>query len=167
MAGPLTISAMTSFTGSLAGTELIPIVSPGNSTASNANYKVTSSTFAALLLTSAGALFLNVEDQTLGGGANVTAKNLGTASTTVTVDCGARPLQYLVNNGAFTLQAPSNDGSCMVLMTNAASAGVVTFSGFSVGSSTGDSLTTTNGNSFTLSVWRINGISGYRIAAHQ
>ena len=108
---------------------------------------------------------LNIEDQTLAGGANVTAKSLSTGN--ITVDCGARPLQYITNGGAFTITAPASDGSCMLLITNNASAGAVTFSGFTVGSSTGDALDTTNGHKFMVSIWRINGVSGYRIAAHQ
>jgi hypothetical protein len=108
---------------------------------------------------------LNAPDQTVSGGANVTSQTLSTGS--FTIDCGSRPLQYITNGGAFTITAPSNDGSCLLLITNNASAGAVTFSGFSVGSNTGDALTTTNGNKFTVDFWRINGTSGYRIAAHQ
>jgi hypothetical protein len=108
---------------------------------------------------------LNLADQTVTGGANVTAQSLTTGN--ITVDCGSRPLQFITNNGAFTITAPANDGSCMLLVTNGASAGAVTFSGFTVGSNTGDALTTTNTQKFTVSVWRINGTSGYRIAAHQ
>ncbi len=111
---------------------------------------------------------LATADQTLSGGANVTATNLGTKSSgTTTIDCGTVPLQYLTDGGAFTLAAPSNDGSCDVLVINNASAGAITFSGFSVGSNTGDTLDTTNAHKFTLSIWRINGTSGYRVAAHQ
>jgi hypothetical protein len=108
---------------------------------------------------------LTVADQTVSGGANVTAQSLTTGN--ITVDCGSRPLQFITNNGAFTITAPANDGSCMLLVTNGASAGAITFSGFSVGSNTGDALTTTNTQKFTVSIWRINGTSGYRIAAHQ
>jgi len=108
---------------------------------------------------------LGIEDQVLAGGASVTAKSLSTGN--ITIDPGARPLQYITNGGAFTITAPAADGSCMLLITNNASAGAVTFSGFTVGSSTGDSLTTTNTNKFTVSIWRINGTSGYRIVAHQ
>jgi hypothetical protein len=108
---------------------------------------------------------LATADQTLSGGANVT--QLGLTTGNVTIDCGSRPLQSITNGGAFTITAPANDGSCMVLVTNNASAGTITFSGFSVGASTGDPLTTTNTSKFTLSIWRINGTSGYRVAAHQ
>lgn len=108
---------------------------------------------------------LNIQGQTLAGGATVTSLSQSTGN--ITVDCGARPLQYITNGGAYTITAPAADGSCILLSTNNASAGAITFSGFSVGSSTGDSLTTTNGHKFSIMVWRINGTSGYRIAAHQ
>lgn len=111
---------------------------------------------------------LNIAGQTLTGGATVTAGNLGTVSSgTLTINCGTVPLQFFTNNGAFTLAAPASDSSCMVLMTNGASAGAVSFSGFTVGSSTGDALTTTNTQKFSFSIWRINSVAGYRVAAHQ
>lgn len=111
---------------------------------------------------------LTAADQTVTGGANVTSSNQGTKSSgTFTIDCGVCPLQYITNGRAFTLAAPANDGSCMLLVTNNASAGAITFSGFSVGSNTGDALTTTNTNKFTIGIWRINSVAGYRIAAHQ
>jgi hypothetical protein len=108
---------------------------------------------------------LNIQDQTVSGGANVTSLSLSTGN--VTIDCGSRPLQFITNGGAFTITAPANDGSCLLLSTNNASAGAITFSGFSVGSNTGDALDTTNGHKFTINIWRINGTSGYRVAAHQ
>jgi hypothetical protein len=111
---------------------------------------------------------LGTADQTQSGGANLTSYSIGTISSgTTTVDCGKNPAQYLTNGGAFTLAAPSNDGTCLVLVTNNGSAGAITFSGFTVGSNTGDALTTTSGNKFTISVWRINGVAGYRVAAMQ
>lgn len=111
---------------------------------------------------------LDLADQTLSGGANVTTSDQGTKSSgTFTVDCGVCPLQKCVNNGAFTLAAPANDGSMILLVTNGASAGTITFSGFSVGAATGDALTTTNTQKFSLHIWRVGSISGYRVAAHQ
>lgn len=107
-----------------------------------------------------------IEDQTVSGGAIVTSKSI-TLTGTVTLDPGARPLQYGTNTGAVTIAAPANDGSAAMLITNSASAGAITFSGFSVGSSTGDTYATTSGNKYTLFYWRINGTSGYRWAAHQ
>ena len=108
---------------------------------------------------------LTIADQTLSGGANVTSLSLTTGS--VTIDCGKSPLQFITNGGAFTITAPASDGSCIVLTTNNGTAGTITFSGFSVGSSTGDSLDTTNTHKFSLFIWRVNGTSGYRVAAHQ
>ena len=111
---------------------------------------------------------LDLADQTLSGGANVTSSNQGTKSSgTFTVDCGTSPLQYIVNGGAFTLAAPSNDGSCIVRSVNNGSAGTITFSGFTVGSNTGDALTTTNTSAFAIQIWRINGVSRYLISAYQ
>ena len=104
-------------------------------------------------------------DQTITDGANVTAALLSAGN--ITVDCGQRPLQYTTNGGAFTITAPSNDGSCVLLVTNNASAGAIAFSGFTVGSSTGDALTTVNGSKFMIYIVRINGVSSYTIKALQ
>ena len=108
---------------------------------------------------------LALADQTLSGGANVTSQSQSTGN--ITIDCGSRPLQFITNGGAFQITAPSSDGSCILLITNNASAGAVSFSGFSVGSNTGDPLTTTNTSKFSIHIWRINGTSGYAIKAHQ
>lgn len=105
------------------------------------------------------------EKQTLKGGARIQSRALVTGS--FTADPGLGPLQYITNNGAFTITAPSFDGSFMLLITNGASASTVTFSGFTVGTSTGDSLTTTNTNKFLVSIARVNGVSTYVIKALQ
>lgn len=113
---------------------------------------------------------LDLADQTLSGGANVTSAALAVVSNNVTIDCGRCPLQFLTGQQTtpWTITAPAADGSCMVLLTNPASAVVIpTFPGFTVGSNTGDALTTTANNKFTISIWRISGVSGYRVAAHQ
>lgn len=108
---------------------------------------------------------LNIADQTITGGANVTSLSQSTGN--ITIDCGARPTQFITNNGAWTITAPATDGSCLLLITNGASAQTPGFTGFTVGSNTGDALSNTIGSKFTLSIWRINGTSGYRVAAHQ
>jgi hypothetical protein len=112
---------------------------------------------------------LGTASQALTGGVHLTAHAYATGN--ITVDCGFNPVQYVANNAAFTITAPSADSSCLILVRNTASAGAITFSGFSVGSSTGDALTTVNGNIFTISVWRITdatgSVSGYRVAAMQ
>lgn len=113
----------------------------------------------------ATALQTNVADQTIAGGANVTSQSLATGN--ITVDCGSRPLQFITNGGAFTITAPANDGSCVLLVTNNASAGAITFSGFTVGPNTGDALTTTNTNKFMIFIVRINAVATYTIKALQ
>jgi hypothetical protein len=77
----------------------------------------------------------------------ITSKDLGTiASGTVTPDPQARAQQHYANNGAHTLAPSANVGSCLVDITNAASAGAITTSGFTrVG---GSAFTTTNGHKF-------------------
>lgn len=115
-----------------------------------------------------GLVSLAGTSQAFSGGILITAFDNGTKSSgTFTPVCGTAPLQYAANNGAHTLAAPAADSSCMILYTNGASAGAITFSGFSVGANTGDTLTTTNAQKFALSIWRINGTAGYRVAAHQ
>ena len=90
---------------------------------------------------------LDTADQTVTGGARVTSLSLGTpsAASTVTLDPGDRPLQHLTNNAAFTLAPGSNSGSIILDITNGASAGVITTSGFTkvIGA-----FTTTNGHKF-------------------
>lgn len=90
---------------------------------------------------------LGLEDQTVAGGAGVTSKSLGTVSSgTLTLDMGDRPLQHYTNNGAHTLAPGAVTGSCVLDITNGASAGATTTSGFTkVG---GDSLDTTNAHKF-------------------
>ena len=104
--------------------------------------------------------------QAISGGFTLTPNNLGTiASFTVAPNSGN--YQYGTNNGAFTMTAPASDCAVDILVTNGASAGAITFSGFTVGSSTGSALTTTNGHRFVISIRRINSISTYSIYALQ
>lgn len=108
---------------------------------------------------------LDLAHQVITGGANVTT--LGLATGNITIDCGNRPEQSITNGGPFTITAPAVDGSCLLLVTNNGAAGAIGFAGFSVGGATGDPLDLVAGNKFTIFVWRIGGISGYRVAAHQ
>ena len=93
---------------------------------------------------------LGTEDQVLAGGARVTSKDLGTptAASTVTLDPGDRPLQHLTNNAAFTLAPGANTGSILLDITNGASAGAITISGWTkvVGA-----FTTTDAHKFRCS----------------
>lgn len=118
-----------------------------------------------VLLTSLASLV--TADQTVSGGANLTSYSLGTLSSATTVDCGKNNNQYFTNGGAFTLTAPIHDGACYMLDTNGASAGTITFSGFTEGVNTGDLLDTTNGHVFGIMINRTNGVSHYLVSAYQ
>lgn len=122
-----------------------------------------------LLINSATNASLVNADQPLSGGANVIPLNLGSFSggATLNLDCGKRPLQFLANNGAFTIAASTNDGSCMVRITNGSTAGAVTFTGFTTNSNTGEPLDTTNGDIFFVTFARISSISTYLIKSLQ
>jgi hypothetical protein len=97
----------------------------------------------------ANLMVLDAEDQgPIAGGADVTSKSLGTISSgTVTPDPGDRQMQHYTNDGAHTL-APhaTKKGSFYLDITNGASAGAITTSGWT--KVTGDSFTTTNGHKF-------------------
>ena len=114
-----------------------------------------------------GFISATAVDQVLSGGCTVTSYSIGTPTGTYTVDPGLCPLQYLTNGGAFTIGAPANDGACSILVTNNATAGLITFTGFNVGASTGDPLTLTNTSNFIISIFRIDGVASYFIKALQ
>lgn len=114
----------------------------------------------------AGAAMLATENQTLTGGFAVTVKDLGTKTTgTHTMDVADRPHQKLVNGGAFTLAPGSIEGSCLLQITNNASAGAITTSGFTFVD--GDDFSTTNGDDFLCQVTVINGFSILTVKALQ
>lgn len=116
----------------------------------------------------AGSFLATGTTATITVGYTVTPSNGGTVSSgTFTVTPANGNYQYYTNNGAHTFAAPSSDCAVDVMVTNGASAGAITFSGFTVGSNTGSSLTTTNTNKFIISVRRINTTSTYSIYALQ
>jgi outer membrane protein assembly factor BamB len=85
-------------------------------------------------------------DQPVTGGFIITPLSGGTVSSgTYTPDPGDRPLHYYTNNGAHTLAPSSNTGKYDLEVTNGASAGTVTLSGWTKVSG---SFTTTNGDDF-------------------
>lgn len=94
------------------------------------------------------ALVLSVENQgPITGGAEITSKSLGTVSSgTTTLDMADRALQHYTNNGAHTLAPGTVVGAALVDITNGASAGAITTSGWTKVS--GDSFTTTNAHKF-------------------
>jgi len=100
-------------------------------------------------------------------GYTITPFNGGTVSSgTFTPSAANGNYQFYTNNGAHTFANPAADSAIDILITNGASAGAITFSTFTVGT-TGDALTTTNTNKFIVSVRRINSISTYLIKALQ
>jgi hypothetical protein len=119
--------------------------------------------------TAANTQFLLVAGhQTTTGGFRFTSYGLGAISSgTVTPDAMNGNYQYLTNTGAFTLAAPSTDCAIDLMVINSVGAGVVTFSGFTVGSNTGEPLNTVNGNKFVISIRRINGVATYLIKGLQ
>lgn len=87
-----------------------------------------------------------------------TPYNAGTKSAgTFTPDEANGNLQYYTNNGAHTLAPPANNTSLVIQITNGASAGAITTSGFT--KVTGTSPTTTNGDDFLAYITKINGFS--------
>lgn len=122
----------------------------------------------ALTAASAGSDYMHPgTTSTVTKGMKVTPHDIGTVSSgTTTLDMANGNYQKLTNNGAFTLAAPSDTGAIDLEITNGASAGSITFSGFTVGSSTGSALTTTNTNKFIVSIRNINGAT-YSIYAKQ
>lgn len=100
-------------------------------------------------------------DQTITGGYRLTPHDLSTIASSFTPDPANGNYQYGTNNSAITWNAPANDCAIDILVTNGASAGAITFSGYTVSSNTGDALTTTNGHKFIVSIRRINGVSTY------
>ena len=80
---------------------------------------------------------------TLTTGYDVTASDQGTKSSgTFTPEPSTREFQYIINGGAFTLAPPTETGSFLLTITNNASAGTITTSGF--GDVFGDTLVTTD-----------------------
>lgn len=79
-----------------------------------------------------------------------------------TVDPSQGNYQYATNDAARTITAPASDCAVDILITNHAStAGSITFSGFTVGSSTGSTYATTGNNKYLLSIRRINSVATY------
>lgn len=97
---------------------------------------------------------------TITKGYTFTANSLGNM-TNFTLDPTLGNYQYGTNHAAVTITAPASDCAISLLITNDATAGAITWSGFTVGSSTGDAFTTTNTNKFLVSIVRINGVATY------
>lgn len=103
---------------------------------------------------------------TISVGYTITPANLGNI-TSFTLNPALGNYQYGTNTAAFTLTAPTADCAVDILITNSATAGAITFTGFTVGANTGDALTVVNANKFIISIRRIATISTYTIKALQ
>lgn len=109
---------------------------------------------------------LAIEDQVVTGGFRVTSLDDGTQTTgTYTPDPGDRPLISITNGGAFTFADPAYDGAFAMLVTNNASAGTITFSGFDM--QTGSDLSTTDTEKFMLYITRVASSTHLHIEALQ
>jgi hypothetical protein len=99
-----------------------------------------------------------VPDKALPGGFFADSYSLGTISSgTVTPTRVNGNLQHYTNTGAHTLAAPTDAGSydIRIQITNGASAGAITLTGFNITS--GDTYTTTNGDDFFFHIAVHNG----------
>jgi hypothetical protein len=95
---------------------------------------------------------------TLTAGFAATPYNAGTKSSgTFTPDEANGNFQYCVNGGAFTLAPPTNNCTLIIQVTNNASAGTITTSGFT--KVTGTAPGTTDAEDFLAYVTKINGFS--------
>ena len=96
----------------------------------------------------ADTLFADVDD-TLTAGFSSTAVADGTKSSgTYTPATAGGNYKTIVGGGAFTLAPQTTVSSIVIQLTNNASAGTITTSGYTI--VTGDDLTTTNGHDFFL-----------------
>jgi len=128
-----------------------------------------SMTISGALTVGGGAVMVATGQQIITGGFRIAPYNIGTVSSgTITPDAFNGNYQYYSNGGAHTVAAPANDCAMDILVTNGATAGGITFSGFTVASgNTGDPLTATSGQKFIISIRRINGVATYVIKALQ
>lgn len=105
--------------------------------------------------------------RTLTGGFGATPHDRGTVTTTTQTPTFAEGnVQTMVRNGAFTLNPPaSGSGSITILVTNGASAGTLTTSGFTKANV--DELTNTSGDDFLFHITKIGTFSRLHVEALQ
>lgn len=113
----------------------------------------------------ADTLFADVADN-LTAGFSTTVYDAGTkTSGTFTPDQDNGNIQKAVNNGAHTLAPTTDDCAVIIQYTNAASAGTITTSGFTLVD--GDTISTTNGDDFFFYLTKANGFSLLTVKALQ
>jgi hypothetical protein len=110
---------------------------------------------------------LGTASQVMSGGVLINSLTQSTGN--ITVNCGARPQQYITGStSAWSITAPSNDSNCMLFLTNpASSVNIPTLTGFSTNTSSAATaiLNATANATFTIFIWRINGVSGINVIA--
>lgn len=112
-------------------------------------------------------LFRNITG-TIEAGFSLAPFDAGTKSSgTFTPDAADHNYQFYINGGAHTIAAPTVDCAITLLVTNSGSAGVISFSGFTVGANTGSPFTTVDAHKFRVSIERINGVASYSVYALQ
>ena len=107
-------------------------------------------------------------DDLLTGGYTTTADDDGTKSSgTYTPTPAGGNMKRIINGGAFTLGEPtaSGDYTLVIQITNKASAGAITLSGFTT--TTGSAFTTTNGHDFFVYITKCNGFKLANVVALQ
>jgi hypothetical protein len=107
-------------------------------------------------------------DDALTGGYTTTADDDGTISTgTYTPTPSGGNMKRIICGGAFTLAAPtaSGDYTLVIQITNNATAGAITLSGFS--RSVGSAFTTTDGHDFFVYITKCNGFTLANVVALQ
>jgi hypothetical protein len=103
-----------------------------------------------------------------GSGVTSTADDDGTFSSgTYTPTPVGGNMKRIINGGAFTLAVPtaSGDYTLVIQITNNATAGAITLSGFN--RTTGSSFTTTNGHTFLVFITKCNSIELANVVAMQ
>jgi hypothetical protein len=149
----------------LVGDPTVPTASPGD-----ADQSVASTAFVQAAITAALAAghFLQRDvTATTSVGYTITPYNLGNL-VSFTPNPALGNYQFGTNVGAVTLSAPTVDCAIDIMVTNSATAGAITFSGYSVNNlNIGDPLTVTNGHRFIISIRRMNFASTYVIKALQ
>lgn len=142
------------------------------SESSNAGSAISLSGSATVFVTARAEDLLGTAGQrTLTGGFDSDDEPLGTVTSgTVTPEVdgtGEENFKTLTANGAFTLAPPSTSGSCniTIAVTNGASAGTITTTGFTIVN--GDDYDTTSGNDFFFHIKKVGSFSSLTIESLQ
>lgn len=159
--GQVNLSSTSAVTGTISLTTLVTGVLPIANGGTNASV-------AATAIVNLGGMALLTTGQVFTGGLVLPALSLGTAAaSTLTLVAGNPSLQAVTINGTAAFVAPSSNCEIDLWVTNAGSASTISFSGYSVGSNTGDTYDTTSGHRFIFQSRTANGSSTYAWKALQ